>query len=106
MDDVDIIPLSERKRINKRVWEKRGQDDGNGPDARRALMAFTVNIILERRVCCRKAGCKSNHRYPICDGWIGVECYFDLLNALGWGMEIRLAANLAKLDWIGSKALL
>ena len=75
MEHVDIIPPSERRRINERVFKKRGYDDENDPHTRRALMAFIVNMVpgFERRVCCRKASCKSNHRYPIFDGWIGAS---------------------------------
>ena len=36
---------------------------------------------------------------------VGLEHHFDLLNALGMGMEIRVAENRAKTDWIGSEAL-
>ena len=48
------------------------------------------------RSCCRKAGCKSNHGYPILT--LGWEHQFDLLNALGMGMEIRVAKGRAKAD--------
>ena len=75
MEHVDIIPPSERRRINERVFSKEDKMDENDPHTRRALMAFIVITIpgSRRRVCCRKAGCKSNHRYPIFDGWIGAS---------------------------------
>ena len=61
-------------------------------------MALIVIVIpgFRMRSCCRKTGCKSNHGYPILT--LGWEHQFDLLNALGMGMEIRVAKGRAKAD--------
>ena len=63
----------------------------NNPHVWHAVMPLNVIVIpgFGMRFCCRKVGCKRNHGYPILT--LEWEHHFDLLNALGMGMEIRVA---------------
>ena len=98
MDDVDIIPPSERRRINEKALKQRGQDDGNGPYARLALMAFTEILYLGGGFAAARLVTKAT--IDTLYVTVGLEHYFDILNALGRCMEIVWRGTVPKrLDW-------